>query len=386
MAALSETLRTALPPIYKDLLSPEFDRPVIRETRATCDDCEMCDKGTMPAGVEAVYFRPDTKCCTYHPSLANYLVGAILRDPSPEMAEGKRRIRERIASRIGVVPYCLAPPAKYLLLYNASKATAFGRSATLRCPYLTDDSRCSVWRHRESICSTFFCKYDAGEAGVLFWRAFKAYLSHVESSLAGWAAKAVAKDVQQPRWKDDVITVEDLDDRPPKEVTYRATWGSWLGREEEFYVACYNKVRNLSRLQFAKLVDETVKGRETLSDLRARYTSLTNPKLPERLALNKKLRRLPVANGVVVTTTYNVYDSMVLEKELFETLEKFSHKKTVAETRRHLEEEHGIEFTDDLLIHLSRHAIVVEPPPPPSQDVGTAEKKKPAKNKTHDGR
>jgi Fe-S-cluster containining protein len=373
---LSETLRAALPPIYKDLLSPEFDRPVVHETRATCDDCEMCDKGTMPPGVEAVYFRPDTKCCTYHPSLANYLVGAILRDPSPEMAEGKRRIRERIASRIGVVPYCLAPAPKYLLLYNASKATAFGRSAALRCPYLTEDSRCSIWRHRESICSTFFCKYDAGEAGVLFWRAFKAYLSHAESSLAVWSTKSIARDVQQPRWKEDTITVEDLEDRPPDDTTYARTWGSWVGREEEFYIACYNKVRNLSRLEFAKIVDETVKGRETLSDLRARYASLMTPKLPERLALNKKLRRLPVANGVVVTTSYNVYDSMVLEKDLFDMLEKFSHDSTVAETRKRLEEEHGIEFTDELLIHLSRHAIVVEPPSDTSVESSAKKKSK----------
>lgn len=361
---MSETLRNTLPPIYKDLLSPELDKPAVIEERADCARCEMCDKGTMPPGVEAVYFRPDTKCCTYHPSLANFLVGAILRDATPEMAEGQRRLRERITSRIGVTPYCLAPPAKYLLLYRASKGTAFGRSLALRCPFLTDDSRCSIWRHRESICSTFFCKYDEGEAGVRFWKAFKAYLALVESTLAVWATRAVARDVKQPETKDDVITVEDLEDRPPREETYAQIWGTWVGREEEFYIACFNKVRNLTRQQFAKLIDDTPKGRAALLELRSAYVMLSTPKIPERLAINQKMRRLPIANGVAVTTTYNSYDSMVLEKDLWDVLERFSYDTTVADLRKRLLEEEGLEFADELLVHLTRHGILVEPAAP----------------------
>lgn len=372
---MSDTLRSVLPPVYKDLLSPELDKPAVIEKRATCDDCEMCDKGTMPPDVEAIYFRPDTKCCTYHPSLPNYLVGAILRDGSPEMEEGRRRVRARIASRIGVTPSCVTAPPKYLLLYRAAKGTAFGRSTALRCPYLTEEGRCSIWRHRESICTTFFCKYDAGEAGILFWRAFKSYLSLVEGTLAIWARKAIAPDTKQPTDDEKTITLEDLEDLPPKEATYTAMWGSWVGREEEFYIACYNKVRNLSRQQFAKLVDETPRGRELLSDLRKTYAALSLPVIPERLTLNRKMRRLPVANGVAVTTIYNVYDSMVLEKELFEVLEKFTYDKTVNEIRKDLLDEQGIEFADELLVHLSRHGILVGPPPS-GERTGPDDKKK----------
>lgn len=369
-------MRSVLPPVYRDLLSPEFDKPAVIEKRAACADCEMCDKGTMPEGVEAVYFRPDTKCCTYHPSLANYLVGAILRDPSPEMEEGRRRIRERIASRIGVTPCALSAPPKYLLLYRASKGTAFGRSKALTCPYLTEAGRCSIWRHRESICTTFFCKYDAGEAGVLFWKAFKAYLGHVESMLAVWATKTIAPDTKQPNTDESTITIEDLEDRPPKDSAYAAMWGSWLGREEEFYIACYNKVRNLDRQKFAKLIDETPRGRETMSELRTRYAALSLPVIPEKLSLNRKMRRLPVANGVAVTTTYNAYDSMVLEKELFDVLEKFTYDKTVNEIRKDLLDQDGIEFADDLLIHLSRHGILVPPPSEPARDDDKRKKKR----------
>jgi Fe-S-cluster containining protein len=361
---VSATLRTALPPIYANLLSRELDRPAIAETRATCDDCEMCDKGTMPPEAAAIYFLRDTKCCTYHPALPNYLVGSILRDRSPDMADGQRRIRERIASRIGVGPLRLAPSAKYLLLYRASSVNAFGRSASLRCPYLTDDARCSIWRHRESICSTFFCKFEGGQPSVLFWRALKEYLSYVEIALSRWAVRTVAKDVVPFTSEETELTLEELEDRPPTDDVYAKAWGSWLGREEELYLACESRVRNLSPAQFASIVDDTATGRERLDELRSRYAATTSWKVPERLALHKKLRRLPVASGIAVTTPYNRYDSMLIDKDLFGVLERFRHEETVEEIRRRLAEEEGIELTEELLLHLSRHLVLAEPPRP----------------------
>lgn len=357
-----DTLVSSLPPIYKDLLSPELEKPAVKETRADCANCQMCNQGTMPAEAEAVYFRPDTKCCTYHPSIPNYLVGAILRDGAPDMQEGKRRIKERIASRIGVYPYSLAPPAKFLLLYDASRGSSFGRSTTLKCPYLTDAGLCSVWRHRETICSTFYCKYDGGEAGVAFWKTWKAYLQHVESSLAVWSSKSMARDLVNPPLEKTKLTLEDLEDKPPKDALYASWWGSWVGREEEYYVACYNKVRNLSKKDFAKLVDETPKGKQLLADFRTRYAALSTPFLPERLAVNTRMRRLPVADGMAITTPYNPYDSMILEKELFEVLEKITYDKPLADTRAELAEKEGIELADELLVHLVRHGVLVGPP------------------------
>src|SRR5262245_2472370 len=89
--AMVDSLRSKLPPIYGPLLSGFFDRPEVVETRATCDACAMCDHG-QGAPVAMEFFNPDTKCCTFHPVLANYLVGAILADRGDELAEGRRRI------------------------------------------------------------------------------------------------------------------------------------------------------------------------------------------------------------------------------------------------------------------------------------------------------
>ena len=42
---MADSLRGALPPIYQPLLDAFFDQPKISETRATCDQCAMCDRG-----------------------------------------------------------------------------------------------------------------------------------------------------------------------------------------------------------------------------------------------------------------------------------------------------------------------------------------------------
>ena len=46
---MADSLRATVPPVYRSLLDPFFDRPKIEETRATCDNCAMCDKGEPTA-------------------------------------------------------------------------------------------------------------------------------------------------------------------------------------------------------------------------------------------------------------------------------------------------------------------------------------------------
>jgi Fe-S-cluster containining protein len=155
-----------LPALYRRLGAP-LDREVPRETKATCASCAMLEGGCQGATVPPVdgrarFFRPDTKCCTFHPRLPNYLVGAILTSVEPSDAEGRRRIAERVASRVGITPEWLHPPRAFTLLYDGSRG-AFGRAKGLRCPFYEEASGgCTVWAHRDAVCSTYFCKYVAG--------------------------------------------------------------------------------------------------------------------------------------------------------------------------------------------------------------------------------
>ena len=96
------------------------------------------------------FFSPDLKCCTYHPTLPNFLVGALFADADPALDEGRRRVRAAIARRAGVSPEWVGPPRKYRVLLEAGRVRGFGRARALVCPYL-DSGRCSIWRHRESV-------------------------------------------------------------------------------------------------------------------------------------------------------------------------------------------------------------------------------------------
>lgn len=238
---MSETLRQMLPQIYHPLLPAFFDTPAPEEKKATCSTCAMCPPAGGAAAEGAVYFRPDIKCCTYHPRLPNFLVGAVLRDESDEMAEGRRRIRAQIAGRIGVSPRWLAPSRRYTLLLRASREASFGRSTSLRCPYFQENGGlCTIWRYREADCSTFFCKHVNGADGKIFWTDLDSYLRLVEARLSALALESLPVGPGESPAPNGQLSVEELEGRAPSAADYRSYWGEWEGREEELYLACYD--------------------------------------------------------------------------------------------------------------------------------------------------
>jgi hypothetical protein len=348
------TLGAVLPEIYAPLLPEVFERAAVVETRATCDDCAMCD-ASGAASVSS--FLPDAKCCTYHPSLPNYLVGALLADASDDLEEGRRRVRERIASRIGVTPCWLAPSRRDRILFMASRESSFGRSHELLCPYFSrGEGRCTIWRHREAVCATFFCKHDAGAAGKAFWQALKAWLVHVERVLSAWATSGVAPDAREPDVAPGTMTLDDLEGRPPSEAEYAALWGPWVGREETFYVACAERVRGLPKDAAATLLDEG-DGRAHREELEARYEAVVSPRLAARLVLNPARRVLPMADAVGVTT-YSRYDSLVLAKQLYEALGRLTPDEPALDALRR---ELGEDVTEELVVALQLHEVIVPP-------------------------
>jgi hypothetical protein len=362
---MSDTLRAKLPAIYGPLLPDFFDRPAIEERRATCDDCAMCNKGaaTVKPELVASFFRPDIKCCSYHPTVPNYLIGAVLADPAPDLEEGRRRIREKIARRIGVTPFWLAAPRKFLVLLEAARLSSFGRSESLLCPYYERSSGlCTIWRHRESVCGTFFCKHEHGAASHAFWTALKEYLTHIESSLARYAALSVSMNVMNPDLPRLALTLEDLEDRPPADATYAEYWGDWVGREEAFYIEANRHIRELPHSEFVRVVDETG-GKELLAKLTALYEATTSPKLAKRLALNNDMRVVPAEGGVAVTS-YSRFDSLFLSNDLYDALKQFSPDEPSLDVIARLARERDLELPEELLLQMQLHAVVVPAPEP----------------------
>src|SRR5687767_5199250 len=81
-----------LPPLYEAWIDQLLGSAIPPETVATCHDCAMLPR----AGEEVVpgedRFSPRVKCCTFQPSLPNFLVGRILSDEDPAMAAGRATV------------------------------------------------------------------------------------------------------------------------------------------------------------------------------------------------------------------------------------------------------------------------------------------------------
>lgn len=335
----------------------------------------MCAKGGEKAAeADQISFEPNLKCCTYHPTLPNFLVGAVLSDESPEMAEGKRRIQERIRSRVGVTPQWLSPSRKYRVLLDAARATSFGRSKVLLCPFFVEEPSadgqrglCSIWKHREAVCSTFFCKHETGAAGHAFWTAQKQLLAHHEVVLSRYAAHEVNPDAAEPAFPRMRLTLNDLEDKPPTDDDYVACWGEWVGREEEFYRRTFEIVSSLAESKAEELLALEPRTDDLAQGMKEKLEAIVTPRIAERLVMNPELRATPIGDsGAMAVTTYSAYDPMMLIPELWAVLPEFKGEETVAEVKARLDKEKDVEIGDDLLLILQNHAILVPATPKPS--------------------
>ncbi len=343
-----------LPVLYRPLLPTFFDTEAPAEEKATCGSCAMCPP--PGAAADGTYFRPDVKCCTYHPRLPNYLAGALLADDDPALAEGRRRVEQVIAGGVGVTPRWVAPPRKTRVLYHAARRSSFGRSLLLRCPYYeAEQGLCTIWRWRETDCSTFFCKYTAGAAGQSFWRALNGYLHGVQERLAEHAVRTVAPGLVEPAVEAGQLTLEDVEDRRPD--AYAEIWGAWAGREAELYRACRDVVAALNAEAFAALADADAQ----LAHLAERHQQMVAPSVPERLEPSPTLTSALHPAGVLVST-YSDYDPLVVSPALFEVIQRFSAAESVAETRARLLAE-GVEIPEALLLMLVQMEVLVVPDP-----------------------
>jgi Fe-S-cluster containining protein len=352
---MSRTLRQMLPGIYHPILPAFFDTLAPEESKATCASCAMCP----PAGgaVEgAVYFRPDLKCCTYHPRLPNYLVGAILADEGAEMAEGRRRVRAQIEGRIGVSPRWLAPSRRYSLLLKASRESSFGRSTALRCPYFIEEGGlCAIWRHRESDCSTFFCKHDHGADGKAFWSELDGYLRQIERRLGALALEGLDPDLGEPPGPTGQLTLEELEGRAPAPAEYRSFWGAWEGREEELYLRCHARVTALAPSEVDALVSSVAR---ELAQVVESHERLVAPVLPERLRMNPDAS-LTKATGGVLAVTFSRYEPVLLSDDLHEVLKELREEETVADFRARLLCEHGVDVPEAMLLGLHQLRVII---------------------------
>ena len=356
-----------LAPLHGRWLETALGGKIPSESHATCESCAMLP---VPGGEDghrdAVFFNPKTKCCTYLPLLPNFLVGAILADGAPDMAEGRARVLERIGKKVGVTPLSVGAGGAYKLMYDHGDG-AFGHSEAMRCPYYLEDrigGGCGIWRHRNSVCMTWFCKHERGAPAKRFWDSANELLMAVEENLAihclvtlGFDDAALRANfplkVPNSRKHTGTVNGDELDGVVSPE-RYRAFWGSWTGREQELYRQCDAIVRNMEWGEVERIGGATV---ALLSQLaRAAYQTATSDDLPERLEIGE-FSVIGMGHETVRLATYSAYDPVDAPAALLPALPAFDGSKVPAALRA-IEKDHGLVLQPELVRKLVDYGLL----------------------------
>lgn len=283
--------------IFPELLSIEFPEEEI----ATCNACNLC------RSIKSPYIN--TKCCTYHPHFANFLIGGVLTDDIENLALGRAIITGQIKARAGVTPYGIIPSVPYSIRQKEAEIQEFWSrphelTESQLCPYY-DNGNCTVWKYRENLCITFFCSSIGGNAGQTFWNKLNKYLKMAETSLAQYAMLELGW--LPSKIKTEAVSTADfnLEDENGNvnEEKYANLWGEWIGREEDFYAKCFKIVKNIDNNIFKRI---TGVSREILeAAILDTQQSFMRNILPDYLILNP---------DIVTENTKENYTHLVLGK------------------------------------------------------------------------
>ena len=349
----------------------------------------MCkpDSGFSPDADDEKFRFIANGCCTYYPELPNFLVGQVLtrvpdngmRVPSsqsqgPSLGDGTDQalgvIRSRIRARVRCTPFGIHPTAAAEKIQTDPFANNFyGSDESFRCPYQrTVDMACTIWGQRNSVCSTWFCRFERGNVSSEAWAAVKQLLLEVESSLSSWCvhdllddeAVALLFDVgAKPRT--DVLRqlsggLEDEGVVPDSVV--RRVWGTWYEREEDFFRACADRVGALSWADVRRIGGERVVVLERLAS-RA-LTRLNRFDIPDRLrhvGLPGSAFQIQTAADGRAVVYSGSFDVQHFDHELLNRLSTFDGHAGLGSVRERLKEE-GVALSDETLHRLVDYGLL----------------------------
>jgi len=354
-----------LPPLFDRWIGEWVTDPLPGESHATCDRCVMCATDGQ-TGTERLFFNRAIKCCTYLPSIPNFLAGRILTDDGADIAQGRATVDQRITAGVAITPFGLGIPAPYRLLYRNAQ-DFFGRAEDLRCPhYVAEGGRCGIWRHREATCATWFCKHERGATGQTFWTAIRDLLHGVEHDLARWCVLSLVHDdrvlatlaaADQAQDRLDAYALDGL----PNPGTQRELWGEWAGREREFFVEAARLVDPLRWSDVLEICGPAVKMQ--VAAVRERHRQL-NDRLPTVLRLGRYEIVQGSLDGATVRT-YSDFDPLRVPQPLLDALPFFDGRPT-ADACDAIARERGVVLTSRQLREFIDFRILVPDPEAPA--------------------
>ena len=236
------TLFQQLPSIYRHLLPDIFNRDIPVEQYADCSNCNMCQPTDIVP--DQRFFSPKTKCCTFKPIIPNYLVGGILAD-----MPHRTKIHDYVDSGHKVTPFGYFPSTDELRHYNRIIPDQFGIDESAMCELLVDGN-CSIWQHRNAICSTYFCHYFKGHHGKQFWEDVRDFLQLIEELLSNYCCEqlSISSDYLTSATTNFYVNVQAAlrTTGTHPSLSDRDIWGHWTDKRRDFFLECHRISNALS--------------------------------------------------------------------------------------------------------------------------------------------
>jgi hypothetical protein len=318
-------LNSALPPLYASWIAELLPGPVPEESRSTCSECAMCS-------VESpVPFEIKTKCCTYTPSIPNFLAGRIL--------ENNVAVFNSYWKRAQIRPQGVWPDQEFAAKYHPA-SPLFGRNIDWRCPYYLEKEGglCGIWEQRNARCATWFCKHLRGKISHEFWSSIEALLTSVETSLSLWCIHQLNAGSDDFRKVFPLNTQEtSFSDWLQQQFFYQGNgvapdfiWGKWINREREFFSECSRLVTTLGWHDIGKICGARLDSlQETVMKC---YARLTSDFFPAVIKLSD-FHQIDTGSDEVRLWTVNPYDPVTLPKTTLRFLHRMNGRRMADVTK-----------------------------------------------------
>ena len=315
--------------------------PLPVERRAECAACPMC-AGEAPPGRG---FAAESRCCTYVPALPNFLVGAILSARGPGALQAQAGVRARMADPSALTPHGLDPtPAEKERYAALVAAGAFGRDPSLRCPHHLPGGACAIWRHRNAICATWYCRHERGAAGERFWQALQRALTAIELELCHHVACQLLDPADAPPAPADGGDPDELPE-----------WAAWRGREAEYYRRAWARVAAMSTDEILAIA--AAGAAQAIADLHAAQAALADDAPPARL-LPGTYELVERRGADARLVGYSEIDAIIAPAALLDRLARFDGRPTPAVVADLAAD--GVTVDDALLRRLVDFGVLVE--------------------------
>lgn len=286
-------------------------------------DCANCHLETPPERDQGKpwQFVPGMRCCSFHPNLPNFLVGRALRRGDA----GTRQVRARLRDPEGVTAWGVRHgPGWRKIWRDGGQHEGFGRNRAARCPYWVEGPlSCSIWRDREAVCRSWFCKMEQGPRSARFWYGARDLLAVMMNALAERCAQELGEAPKDP-----------------------AGWEAW-------FIACADFVDRMDPQELAAQLPDFAQEREDLAQV-----AVAPPRrMPEVVHSGFRFMRWG-QDGSVVLGGYSDYDVFETDPTVFRFIARLDGQKTWKQAL-HEARIDGITIDEQGVAELFRKAIVL---------------------------